>query len=84
MQEKRRQRESEFEQRKLENEKERLEAARTKESEREERIAALNAQQVAQKKELQRKIQQKVCETLLLLLKFISVIFSMVDVFKFS
>ena len=60
MQEKRKQRESEFEQRQLEREKERIEAARTKECEREERIAALNAQQVAHIQELQRKIQQKV------------------------
>ena len=65
MQERRRQRESEFEQRQQEKEKERVEAARAKEKDREERIAALNAMQQQHIEELQKKIQQKVCESVL-------------------
>lgn len=51
---------TEFEQRQQEKEKERLEAARVKERDREERLAALNKQQQAHIEELQKKIQQKV------------------------
>ncbi len=61
IQDRRKQRETEFELRQQEKEKERVEAARSKERGREERIAALNAQQQAHIQELQKKIQIKVC-----------------------
>ena len=61
MQQKRKQRETEFEQKQQGKEKQRLEAARAKELEREERIAALNKQQQDHIQELQKKILQKVC-----------------------
>ena len=64
MQDRRRQRAIEFEQRQLMRERERLEAARAKERTREERIAVLNAQQQAHIEELQKKIQQKVKQIL--------------------
>ena len=60
MQERRKQRETEFEQRQQEKEKERVEAARAKEKDHEERMAALNAMQQQHIEELQKKIQQKV------------------------
>ncbi|XP_064618910.1 S phase cyclin A-associated protein in the endoplasmic reticulum-like isoform X2 [Lineus longissimus] len=59
MQERRKQREVEIEQKQAEKEKERLETARMKEKDREERMAALNAQQQAHIEELKVKIQQK-------------------------
>ncbi|KAH9488551.1 hypothetical protein Btru_061807, partial [Bulinus truncatus] len=63
MQEKRKLRDARIEQQQIEKEKERLEAARARGKEREERIAALNAMQEAQKQVLQKKIQQKQDET---------------------
>ncbi|XP_012935798.1 S phase cyclin A-associated protein in the endoplasmic reticulum [Aplysia californica] len=63
MQEKRKLRDARIELQQQEKEKERLEAVRAKGKEREERIAALNAMQEAQKQELQKKIQQKQDET---------------------
>ena len=60
MQERRKQRETVFEQRQQEKEKERVEAARAKEKDHEERMAALNAMQQQHIEELQKKIQQKV------------------------
>ncbi|BFZ01533.1 hypothetical protein BsWGS_04572 [Bradybaena similaris] len=63
MQEKRKLRDARIEQQQIEKEKERLQAVRAKGREREERMAALNAMQEAQKQELQKKIQQKQDET---------------------
>ncbi|CAL1531856.1 unnamed protein product [Lymnaea stagnalis] len=63
MQEKRKLRDARIEQQQIEKEKERIEAVRARGKEREERIAALNAMQEAQKQELQKKIQQKQDET---------------------
>ena len=60
MQEKRRQRTSVYKKKQAERDKERAEAARAKELNREERLAAINAQQQSHIEELQRKIKLKV------------------------
>ncbi|KAJ8318369.1 hypothetical protein KUTeg_003460 [Tegillarca granosa] len=59
MEEKRKLRNARFEQQQIEKEKERAETLRIREKERDERLAALNAQQQAHIQELQKKIQQK-------------------------
>ena len=60
MQERRKKKETDIENMQLLKEKERIETAKAKERDREERIAALNAQQQAHIEELQKKIQLKV------------------------
>ena len=74
MQERRKQRETEFEQRQQEKEKERVEAARAKEKDHEERMAALNAMQQQHIEDLQKKIQQKVYIIWIVILLFMGVV----------
>ncbi|KAL5005177.1 hypothetical protein ScPMuIL_018633 [Solemya velum] len=63
IQQRRKEKDAKIEQQQQEKEKERIVAVRAKEKDREERIAALNAQHEANKKELQKKIQQKQSES---------------------